>query len=79
VVYQNLKGKCPKCDKLISSVTASPAKQQSTLKGRQYDGVFYTCPFCAAILGTGIDPTAVAYDAVDEIVRRLAAAKPGTE
>ena len=78
-VYQQARGTCPKCEKLLSSITATSASQDASLRGKGYDAVLYTCPFCAAILGSGIDPTAVAYDAIDEIVRRLGAALRGDE
>ena len=69
------KGKCPKCDQLISSVTVSAVHLNSWLNTRRYDGVIYTCPHCSVILGAGTDPVALAHDAVDEIVRRLRKAR----
>lgn len=72
------KGKCPKCDKLISTVTVSNIHLDSWLETRRYDGVIYTCPYCAVILSAGTDPVALAHDAVDEIVRRLRKEKVST-
>ena len=57
--------KCPKCDKNITEIIASPvnARDSST----SLKGAVYTCPHCHVILSAGADPYALA----NEIVRRL--------
>jgi hypothetical protein len=52
-------GKCPKCDKAVSSVTLAHVRVSAGIAARAaFHGVSYLCPFCHVILGVGTDPAA---------------------
>jgi hypothetical protein len=61
--------KCPKCEKLISSVNTSEIKVNSD--GRIWNGIAYNCPFCFTALSVAIDPIALKFDIVSEVVAAL--------
>lgn len=64
-------GNCPKCNKAVMDVEIE-AITASNFRGREFHGVAYVCRSCRAILSVGIDPVAVANDAVDRAVARIA-------
>jgi hypothetical protein len=63
-------GKCPKCDKILASVTI---KQVDAINasGKSFHGVSYVCPFCDVALSVSIDPIAVAGDSVKKTIDRI--------
>ena len=64
-------GRCPKCDKQISTLTASTVAINAGVGSGRSHGVIYTCPLCGVILGAGMDPLVLLHDTADEIVNRL--------
>jgi hypothetical protein len=63
-------GKCPKCEKLITSVTIEHVDVMQGLTTK-WHGASYLCPHCNAVLGVGIDPVALKADTVKEVVKAL--------
>jgi hypothetical protein len=62
-------GKCPKCEKIVSSVSGNPVDVR--VGTGVWKGISYQCPLCNTVLGVQIDPVALKTDIVDEIARRL--------
>jgi len=62
-------GKCPKCEKLISSVRCDPVTVNAS--GGNWHGVSYSCPLCFSILSVSVDPIAVKEDIVQDLLRAL--------
>lgn len=63
-------GKCPKCDKIPASMVAEPIDAHVP-GGKTYKGVNYLCPYCRAILGSGLDPLALKADTIAGVVKKL--------
>ena len=63
-------GKCPKCDKLLTSVKIEDMKLTVNLTPA-WNGVSYICPMCRAILGVSIDPIALKADIVKDVLKGL--------
>ena len=63
-------GKCPKCEKSLSSVTVQPVDVKLRFRGA-YRGVYYLCPFCHSILSVGLDPIALKADTVAALKKAL--------
>ena len=62
-------GKCPKCDKFLTSVNISDVDVKSN--GRSaWKGISYNCPYCGSVLSVAIDPVALKTDTVAEIKGR---------
>jgi hypothetical protein len=57
--------KCPKCEKFILEINASPMPIKYGQK--KYDGAAYSCPLCNTILGVGFDPITM----INEIVKGI--------
>ena len=53
------KGKCPKCEKLISEMALSGVTARNP-QGTAMEGVVLTCPHCDTILGACLDPVLLA-------------------
>jgi hypothetical protein len=64
-------GKCPKCEKTISSVNVEHVDIKQGFSGPQWHGASYTCPYCHAVLSVEIDPIALKTDIVQELFERL--------
>lgn len=62
-------GKCPKCDKLLSSVTGQPIDIKLGANGLK--GLAYLCSFCQTILGVETDPLAIRTEIVAQVVDAL--------
>lgn len=65
------KGRCPQCDRMVSSISAFSARLDASLAARGVGAVFYVCPFCAAVLGSSVDPVGVADSAIEMLLKRL--------
>lgn len=61
--------KCPKCDKLLSSITAEAISIKSGRKS--WKGIAYCCPYCSAAISVTIDQIALKSDTVGEVLRGL--------
>lgn len=62
-------GKCPYCEKPLSTVAATGVDVVVGLEHR-WKGVTYACPYCQKILGVEIDPIALKADIVAQIKKR---------
>lgn len=62
-------GQCPKCGALCASVRCEHVDVRAGTT--TWHGVSYSCPFCFAILSTGIDPVALKADIVADVVREM--------
>jgi hypothetical protein len=62
--------KCPKCEKLFSSVNVKSVTINAS-GGRKYKGVSFDCPYCQSSLSVEIDPLAAQTDLVSDIVKKL--------
>jgi len=62
--------KCPKCDALITRVTAGHVPIEIPM-GNSWNGIAYACPSCKSLLGVQIDPIAIKEDIVTELFKRL--------
>lgn len=65
-----MSGKCPKCEKLLSSVNLVGIDAKNA-GGTSWKAITYNCPFCQTIISCQIDPIAVKADTVNEIIRGL--------
>ena len=63
-------GKCPKCDRLLTSVQVENINVTESGRTRWKGGSFL-CPYCRAILSVGLDPLALKADIVSEILKGL--------
>lgn len=65
-------GKCPKCEKPISTVTIE-AVPLSGFRMQDLRGVMYLCPNigCRTVLSVGVDPIAVEADTINGVVKAL--------
>ena len=63
-------GKCPKCGKIITSVTLESVTAGELL-GEQWNAISYLCPHCQTILSVQIDPIALLDDLCADLVYRL--------
>ena len=63
-------GKCPKCEKPISRVTAGHVEIDIP-GGSKWNGISYTCPLCQTVLSVQIDPIAIKNDLVKELFNML--------
>lgn len=59
-------GKCPKCEKTVSSVTIEDIDVRAGFQSR-WRGISYCCPSCHTVLGVQIDPVALKTDIIDGI------------
>lgn len=62
--------KCPKCDHVLTSVRLDEVTA-SSVGGKSWQAVAYTCPHCEVALSLAIDPLSVATDAVNRTVKRV--------
>ena len=59
-------GKCPKCEKTISSVKIEAVDGLIGFQ-KKYHCVSYLCPSCSTVLSAQIDPIAIQTDTVNAI------------
>jgi uncharacterized protein with PIN domain len=59
-------GKCPKCEKVLTSVIIEKMNISVNLQPK-WLGVSYVCPHCRTILSVGIDPIALKTDLVQAL------------
>lgn len=65
-------GKCPKCEKMISSVSIEHVDVKEGVIGpASWHGISYLCPYCRSVLSAQIDPIALKADIVSELLDRL--------
>jgi len=64
-----VKAKCPKCDKMLSSVRLQAIRLDGT--HHYWKGLSYLCPLCGAVLNVGYDPIALQADTVSDVVREV--------
>ncbi len=60
-------GKCPHCDKTITTVVAE--KMKIEIGQATWQGVSYYCPLCSSILSIQADPVAIKQDVISELTR----------
>ncbi|MEY9131846.1 hypothetical protein ABIE79_003313 [Bradyrhizobium diazoefficiens] len=65
-----MNGKCPSCDKAISSVNLAPGPLGNSLTGPLIAGFVALCPTCRAVLGVLPDPDAIARQVAAKIGRK---------
>lgn len=58
------KGKCPKCNTIISKVTVESVEVEGA---KSYKGVSYLCPSCDCVLSVQIDPVALNADLANKV------------
>lgn len=66
-----MKGKCPKCEKLVINVSISDVQAKAMFGGTSWNAITYNCPSCQTVLGVQIDPIAIKTDIIDELFRKL--------
>ena len=65
-------GKCPKCDKVISSVRHEHIKVGMPLMNEpEWHGISYICPSCSTVLSVSIDPVALKNDTITALLAAL--------
>ncbi len=68
-------GKCPKCDKTVTSVRLEDVEVTVGFESR-WRGITYCCPWCSAVLSVQIDPVALKTDIIQGIADRLGMKSP---
>ncbi|GAB2181476.1 hypothetical protein DLREEDagrD3_16990 [Denitratisoma sp. agr-D3] len=63
-------GKCPKCEKIISSVTIEDVDVVVGMQSK-WRGISYLCPYCKTVLSVGIDPIALKTETVNGLLKAL--------
>lgn len=63
-------GKCPKCEKTISSVTIEDVDVVVGLQTK-WRGISYLCQHCKTVLSVGIDPVALKTETIAGIAKAL--------
>jgi len=61
---------CPHCKADVTQIKMKSVPAYN-FSGKQFHGVVFLCPDCDYVLGAGLDPVAIATDAVDRVVARL--------
>ena len=62
--------KCPKCDRVISTVSAEPVEIALSRSDR-YRGHSYSCPHCESVLSIQMNPLTLKDDIIGEIQTSL--------
>lgn len=63
---------CPKCEKPITSVQASPVEVRTgTFHYTTFKGIAYTCPNCDSVLSVTLDQMTLMTETVDRIISAL--------
>lgn len=63
--------KCPKCEKICSTVKIVAVDASAGLGSPTWKGVFYACPHCQTILGASLDPIALKNDVASAVVKKM--------
>jgi len=63
-------GKCPKCQRTISCVTAETIKIKVGLR-ETYGGMSYLCPHCRSVLSVSMNQIVLNANMVPRLVRAL--------
>ena len=63
-------GKCPKCEKTMTSVAIEDVDVVVGLQSK-WRGITYLCPHCKTVLSVGIDPVALKTDTIAGVVKAL--------
>lgn len=63
--------KCPKCERVLTHVNLESMDIRMSGKSKHL-GVAYACPWCATLLGVGIDPVVLKNATVDDCTERFA-------
>ena len=66
-----MSNKCPKCEMLVSEVTAESVEIRSPRASVSFRGVSYACPFCHSILSVQLDPLALKAEIVADLKETL--------
>lgn len=66
-----MNGKCPKCEKTLTSANIAGIDLSAGPGSTKWNGNAYVCPYCQTILGVQIDPIAIMSDTVQKILARL--------
>ena len=64
------KGKCPKCDNHITKATLEEIVLDYS-PFAQYKGVSCICPHCSYVISVFMDPMALKFDTVNEVLAEL--------
>jgi uncharacterized protein with PIN domain len=62
-------GKCPKCEKVISSVKIEEIPASTGPGGAEWNAVSYCCKSCNTVLSVQIDPIAIKTDTLSALGR----------
>jgi hypothetical protein len=62
-------GKCPKCDRRISSATIEAI--ELNISPAAYKGISYLCPSCKTVLSVSLDHVALTNDIAAAVAKRL--------
>ena len=72
-----MKGKCPKCDKLVTHVSFEGIAIRVPFGTGGWRGVSYFCPWCNTVLAVGADPVSLKSEIVSEVGNRIDEVKRG--
>ncbi len=65
------RGKCPKCESSINSVTVEDVSLDVFMVGPKWRGFSYSCQRCQAVLSIEMNPLTLKEDIAAEVVRLL--------
>ncbi len=60
-------GKCPKCEKTISSVKIEEVTASIGIGGSDWNAISYCCKSCNTVLSVQIDPIAIKTDILNAL------------
>ena len=65
------RGKCPKCDRLVTELVIDAHISGYVHPGRAYTCINFLCPSCKTVVGSQMDPIPMNQETVNTLVRRL--------
>ena len=65
------RGKCPKCDQLVTELLIDAHIHGKVHPGRTFACVNFLCPNCSTVVGSQIDPTTVKNETIDQLIQKL--------
>jgi len=65
------RGKCPKCDQLITELVVDAHIHGKVHPGRTFTCINFLCPNCSTVLGTQMDPTVTKNETINQLVQKL--------
>ena len=65
------RGKCPKCDRLVTELVIDAHINGFVHPGRSFTCVNFLCPACNTVVGSQMDPVAMKEETVNLLLRKL--------